>query len=47
MTAPLPAVRLTAALHRLYIRRISAVITDQQSELAALIDQQQVMKGPS
>jgi hypothetical protein len=45
MTAPPPTVRLAAAFYRLYIRRISGVITDQQSELAALIDQQQHLKG--
>jgi hypothetical protein len=46
MTAPPPTVRLAAALHRLYIRRISAVIADRQEELAALIAQQR-LKGTS
>ncbi|WP_392971002.1 hypothetical protein [Streptomyces sp. LN245] len=47
MTAPSPAVRFTAALYRLYIRRLSAAIADRQDELAALIAQQQCMKGTS
>jgi hypothetical protein len=51
MTAPLPTSRLspiagfTNALYRLYIRLASARITEQQTELAALIDQQQHLKG--
>jgi hypothetical protein len=33
------------ALYRLYIRTASAVIAERQRELAALIDQQQHLKG--
>jgi hypothetical protein len=45
MTAPPPAVRLTAAFYRLYIRRATRAITELRTERAALIDQQQHLKG--
>jgi hypothetical protein len=40
-----PIAGFTNALYRLYIRTASAVITERQAELAALIDQQQRLKG--
>jgi hypothetical protein len=51
MTAPLPTSRLSPvagfvnAIYRLYIRTAAGVIAEQQAELAALIDQQQRLKG--
>jgi hypothetical protein len=40
-----PIAGLTNALHRLYIRRAAARITELRTERAALIDQQQHLKG--
>ena len=40
-----PTAGFVNALYRLYIRLASAAITERQNELAALIDQQQRLKG--
>jgi hypothetical protein len=51
VTVPLPTSRvspiagLTNALYRLYIRRATRAITELRTERAALIDQQQHLKG--
>jgi hypothetical protein len=50
VTAPLPASpspadEFATALYLLYIRLAAAVIAERQAELAALMDQQQHLKG--